>query len=119
MLLDQNFYENAQSRYANRVPGRCQLLLGPRYALLREEFRRARERTTARSGPVRRMLVFFGGVDAANHTALALEALRRLALSDVLVDVVIGADHPNREEIEAACDNQRFVLHVQTARMRG
>ena len=43
VLLDQNFYENMQTRYTGKVPPYCRLLLGPRYALLRDEFRELHE----------------------------------------------------------------------------
>ena len=36
VLLDQNLYADMDSRYTGKVPAHCQLLLGPRYALLRD-----------------------------------------------------------------------------------
>ena len=59
VLLDQNFYVDMQSRYVDKVPKHCQLLLGPRYALLRPEFLTARQQAKVRSGAVKRILVFF------------------------------------------------------------
>jgi RimJ/RimL family protein N-acetyltransferase len=43
--------------------------------------------------------------------------LRRLNVCDINVDVVIGALHPRRSEIEALCSACGFALHVQTVRM--
>ncbi|MDA3875690.1 MAG: UDP-2,4-diacetamido-2,4,6-trideoxy-beta-L-altropyranose hydrolase [Halothiobacillus sp.] len=43
MLLDQNFYADMELRYIGKVPLHCQLLLGPRYAMLRDEFRQLHE----------------------------------------------------------------------------
>ncbi len=63
LLLDQNYYANMDSRYKGKVPLYCRLLLGPRYALLRDEFRQLREKVKLRTGPVKRILVFFGGVE--------------------------------------------------------
>ena len=102
VLLDQNFYADMQTRYTGKVPEHCQLLLGPRYALLREEFRQLREQITPRTGPVKRVLVFFGGVDADNYTARAIKALANIGSHDLKVDVVLGAQHPHREQIELA-----------------
>lgn len=119
VLLDQNFYDDMNERYVGKVPAHCSLLLGPRYALLRQEFRDARKQAKPRSGSVKRILVFFGGVDADNYTALAIKALGRIEFSEVHVhvDVVIGAQHPYRDQIEMTCAEQAFTCHVQTDRM--
>lgn len=117
VLLDQNFYADMDTRYTGKVPAHCQLLLGPRYALLREDFRRVREQVKPRIGPVKCILIFFGGVDSGNYTSRAIEALANMSDRDLLVDVVIGAQHPHCEQIEAACAEQDFNFHVQTDRM--
>jgi len=116
VLLDQNFYADMQTRYIDKVPSHCQLLLGPRYALLREEFRLKREGIKPRMGEVKRVLVFFGGVDAVNYTCLAIQALfecNRL----IQVDVVIGAKHPCQKQVQNACNAFGYTLHVETTCM--
>jgi UDP-2,4-diacetamido-2,4,6-trideoxy-beta-L-altropyranose hydrolase len=117
VLLDQNFYADMDTRYTGKVPGHCRLLLGPHYALLREEFRKLREQVKPREGPVKRVLVFFGGVDADNYTGCAVEALVNLEMEGLHVYVVIGAQHPQREQIELACAEHQFDCHVQSSRM--
>ena len=117
VLLDQNFYADMQTRYTGKVPVHCQLLVGPLYALLRDEFRQLHEQIKPRSRLVKRVLVFFGGVDADNYTGHAIEALSEINISDLHVDVVIGAQHPRSAEIEMTCAAQGFVCHVQTNRM--
>ena len=117
ILLDQNYCNDAKARYVDRVPAHCQLLLGPRYGILREEFMRLREQVKTRSGDVRRILVFLGGIDANNDTGRVVEALTMTELSSVHVDVVIGTLHPCRESIEEACARSGFVCHVQTDKM--
>ena len=117
VLLDQNFYVDMQSRYVDKVPNHCQLLLGPRYALLRPEFLTARQQAKVRSGVVKRILVFFGGVDADNYTGMTLTALQNLALNGIAVDVVTGAQHPSRDEVLSICKANDFVCHIQTQHM--
>jgi UDP-2,4-diacetamido-2,4,6-trideoxy-beta-L-altropyranose hydrolase len=117
VLLDQNYYADMQTRYSSKVPFHCELLLGPRYALLRDEFRQMHDQVKPRNGPVKRILVFFGGVDADNYTGRAIEALSEITTSDLHVDVVIGAQHPCREEIKAACSQHGFICHIQTDKM--
>jgi UDP-2,4-diacetamido-2,4,6-trideoxy-beta-L-altropyranose hydrolase len=117
VLLDQNFYADMQTRYAGKVPTHCKLLLGPRYALLRNEFRELRAQVAPRTGVVNRVLVFFGGIDANNYTGHVIEAMSMMDNPDLYVDVVIGVQHPCREQISAACAKYGFICHVQTDKM--
>ena len=117
MLLDQNYYVDMHTRYSGRVPPKCEMLLGPRYALLREEFKELRKYARPRTGLVKKILVFFGGVDAENYTGQIIKSLAQTDLPGIKVDVVIGAQNPNLEEIEAACAELEYVCHVQTDRM--
>lgn len=117
ILLDQNLYAGMETRYTSKVPARCQLLLGPRYALLRDEFSKLHEQVKPRSGRVKRLLIFFGGIDADNYTRHAIEALRQLDIPDIHVDVVIGAQHPSREQIIMGCAESEFACYVQTDKM--
>jgi UDP-2,4-diacetamido-2,4,6-trideoxy-beta-L-altropyranose hydrolase len=116
ILLDQNYYADMQTRYNGKVPSHSQLLLGPSYALLRNEFRFLREQVKVRNGEVKKVLVFFGGVDESNYTLQAIEALAELN-AGLKVDVVIGAQHPFKEMIEHACTNHSYVCHVQAPYM--
>lgn len=115
LLLDQNLYAGMELRYAQRVAAAARLLLGPRHALLRPEFAAVRGRR--RDGTVRRVLVFFGGVDASNQTGRAVALLPRALPPNVEVNVVLGTAHPHRSEIESACAQSGYRCHVQTTRM--
>lgn len=117
VLLDQNFHADMETRYQGRVPSYCQLLLGPHYVLLREEFQAFRNSAKIRTGSVKRLLVIFGGVDADNLTGLVLEVLANLEPAKLEVDVVIGAQHPCREQIISDCSRLGYVCHLQTNRM--
>lgn len=117
VLLDQNLYPNMDTRYRGKVSNNCHLLLGPRYALLRDEFKCLREQISPRTGEVKRILVFMGGVDADNYTAVAIESLASLNRDELSVDVIIGAAHPFREAIEYTCKLIGFCCHVQTNKM--
>jgi UDP-2,4-diacetamido-2,4,6-trideoxy-beta-L-altropyranose hydrolase len=125
LLLDQNLYDNAESRYTSCVPPECRLLLGPEYALLRPEFREARERLGSRlvrDGSVKRVMVFFGGSDPSNETAKAVQALKMLNRSDIEVDIIVGIANPHRVEIEQEIEQLRalqpnFHFHCQVPNM--
>jgi UDP-2,4-diacetamido-2,4,6-trideoxy-beta-L-altropyranose hydrolase len=117
ILLDQNIQDDHGGAYAGKVPDQCELLLGPRFALLRGEFRALRDKVQPRTGPVACVLIFLGGVDAENYTGRALDACAGLEDTGVRVDVVVGLQHPERSRIEAQCSERGFICHVQTTRM--
>jgi UDP-2,4-diacetamido-2,4,6-trideoxy-beta-L-altropyranose hydrolase len=111
LLLDQNFYENLESRYDGLVPPGCKKFLGPKYALLRPEFREARRNLRKRDGHVKRIMIFFGGSDPTNETAKALEAIRMLNRPDIAVDVVVGSANPNKDKINELCVAMTNVIY--------
>ncbi len=90
LLLDQNLVALMHTRYASKIPGGCTLLLGPKYALLQPLYAQMRGHIVPRSGPIRRILVFFGGVDRANLTTRVLAALLRLNRPEIDVDIVMS-----------------------------
>lgn len=114
VLLDQNVHGNINIKYESLVPPGCTLLLGPRYAMLRDEFRRLRAGVGPRDGTVNRIFVLIGGIDAGNFTATAVEALSRMTDRGLAVDVVVGAQHPQRAALERRARNAGYGFHVQT-----
>ncbi len=118
LLLDQNYYKNMNFRYKGLVPGNSQQLLGPKYALLRQEFKAARQNLKKRDGTVKRILVFYGGSDPTNETAKALKAINILNRPDIAVDVVVGTGNPNREKIKEICSGMaNTFFHCQVENM--
>ncbi|HBH17496.1 MAG TPA: UDP-2,4-diacetamido-2,4,6-trideoxy-beta-L-altropyranose hydrolase, partial [Cyanobacteria bacterium UBA9579] len=69
IFLNQNIVDDAESLYANKLPRDAIKLIGPKYALLREEFLVARSKVTFRTGPIKTILVSFGGTDVNNVTS--------------------------------------------------
>lgn len=116
LLLDQNLYGDQETRYDGLVPEGCRRLLGPRYALLRPEFRAARAHLRPRDGRVRRIHIFFGGSDPSNQTAKALDAVRLLGRPEIAVDVMVGMVNPHRAQLErmaAGVPNARVHVGVR------
>jgi UDP-2,4-diacetamido-2,4,6-trideoxy-beta-L-altropyranose hydrolase len=102
LLLDQNFYHHMNIRYNKLVPYDCKKFLGPQFALLRPEFKKAVNKIV-RDGKIRRILIFFGGSDPTNQTAKALEAILLLNRQDIEIDVVVGKANPRKENIKNLC----------------
>lgn len=100
LLLDQNFFDDAtEERYRGLIKPQCRQLLGPHYALLGQEYAQLHSLVPART-EIKRVLIFFGGVDPDNLTSRALEALTNPALSHLAVDVVLGQQSPHRPIVE-------------------
>jgi len=95
--------------YADRVPRRTRLFLGPRYALLRPQFPLARVNRKNRvegDHGLHRLLVSLGRSDPDNLTGRVLSAI---ALADVAcrIDVAIGTGE-RLGELEALADKLRL-----------
>ena len=88
LLLNQNL-SGLRDNYTPLLPEGCRTLLGPRYAMLREEF----DCPAIDIKPeARRVLVNFGGFDAAMQTHHAMLALADF--TELEVDFVAGVDNP-------------------------
>ena len=99
-ILNQNLHAQPE-HYAPRQDT-CSLLLGPRYALLRQEFsswQGNHPRTTPAKG--HRVLVTLGGGDADFATGKVMEALLQLRAEGkpFQVRVVLGGLSPHRERL--------------------
>ena len=117
VLLDQNFSKH-EGKYDDLVQDNCLQLLGPKYSMLREEFREARKHLNPRSGELRRLLVSFGGVDRTNQTKKVLEAVNLLKKPELKVDVVVGQANPNQSTLKQLISIlPNACLHVQVENM--
>lgn len=94
VLLDQNLVERMASRYEGIVSAGCQVLLGPRYAILQPEYAAMHVGATPREGRVRRLVVYFGGADQGHFTSRVIREFLKLRRSDVAVDVVVPSSSP-------------------------
>lgn len=118
LLLDQNLHGDS-TRYDGLVPSTCTTLLGPRFALLRPEFEKARARASGHRSSVERILISFGGSDPTEETVTALSQLHRTNLADRLrIDCVIGSNHRSVDRVARfAASTPNMTLHIQTPRM--
>jgi UDP-2,4-diacetamido-2,4,6-trideoxy-beta-L-altropyranose hydrolase len=110
LLLNQNVHAR-EALYGNREPY-TRLLLGPRYALLRPEFGRARRppRKVPVSAP--RLLVSMGGSDPQNVTLKVVRAIAKLPTPLLKVTVVVGGSNPHFAEIAAAAAESPATIQL-------
>jgi UDP-2,4-diacetamido-2,4,6-trideoxy-beta-L-altropyranose hydrolase len=112
LLLDQNLVANIDKRYEGLLPENSVQLLGPKYALLQTEYAELRKKAKVREGPVKRILVYFGGADQNNLTSKTLYALKPFEKNEIEVDVVINPQSQHREIIRRQIkEGRNITLH--------
>lgn len=111
ILLDQNYYSDMKTRYNGLVSSECKMLLGPQYALLREEFYEARKKMRVRHGNIKNILVFFGGSDLTNETMKALKALTMFTFSGIQINVIVGKSNPHKGQVEEFCSQHKGIQY--------
>lgn len=115
LLLDQNLVDGLETRYAGKVPVSCDVLLGPKYALLQDDYLEQKKLKVASAGLLRRIFVFFGGADKENLTARSIAAFISLSRPDIELDVVMSANSGHLPAIRsqlASHKNIRFHVNL-------
>ncbi|MDX1442808.1 MAG: UDP-2,4-diacetamido-2,4,6-trideoxy-beta-L-altropyranose hydrolase [Gammaproteobacteria bacterium] len=106
ILFDQNLRVDAWKDYQDSLEPGVRLLSGPRYALLRNEFRQATDHS-----PGVDLFVSFGGADPGNDVMKVIAALE--GLPGVSSHVAVSGRHPALAELRARVrDLPGCHLHV-------
>ena len=109
ILINQNLGFSDKD-YAGKLKVDTQMLFGPKFALLRPEFRALREFSLSRRivFPKNRVLITMGGVDAQNHTLKVLETLERSINAHKCEFLgVLGSLYPYVDEFDKFMANSR------------
>ncbi len=114
LLLNQNLSARAEL-YADRLAATTPRLFGPRFSLLRREFRTVSAPPRASTALPRRVLVTFGGGDAENFTARILENLSASGRTELDVVALVGAANPHVETLRAIAAAAPFACAVRVA----
>jgi|GEM_PF-77300 len=98
LLIDQNIWPDMQTRYNDWVNADCKRLLGPEFALLREDFARLRQQLPEQR---EHLLAFFGGTDPTGECAKLLEACCQLQQYPMPVVVISGRFNSVQSKLDA------------------
>lgn len=114
LLLDTGLDDSKKDRYRYLIPHSAIRLLGPEYALLRQEFTDVRETLDVRGEEdIQNIFVCFGGTDPSNETQKIIEALEP-CLNDLnQVKVILGKTNPHINELISLYGNNnklRFLI---------
>ena len=112
IVLNQNAHA-AESLYPHCAP-HTQLLLGPKYALLRREFRSWRAWQRDISPLATKVLVTVGGSDPNNLTLRVMAALQRVEVENLEATIVVGGSNPNAASIERANRQSKQAARILT-----
>jgi UDP-2,4-diacetamido-2,4,6-trideoxy-beta-L-altropyranose hydrolase len=115
ILIDQNLHSNTQE-YIHKVPSKTKLLMGTKYALLREEFLKNRLKTinTRRSdGPINKILIAFGGVDIHDYSSACIRLLSKMRLAPhVRVTVLLGQTAQHIENVKKIIEETSLNMQL-------
>jgi UDP-2,4-diacetamido-2,4,6-trideoxy-beta-L-altropyranose hydrolase len=110
LVLNQNSHAD-ENLYARRE-FHTQLLLGPRYAMLRREFLVWRDwkREIRKTG--NRILLAMGGSDAGNFTSRVIQALENVKESRLELVAVVGGSNPHLAEVDNVSARSRHSVRL-------
>lgn len=112
LLLNQNLHARPEL-YSDKIASATHLLLGPKFSLLRREFRAYATWRRRRVEFPRRVLVSFGGSDVENFTGRVLQALASSAHRSLEVLVLAGAANRAVPELTRQAAALPFACEVR------
>ena len=117
VLLDQTFGRTSNA-YQLLVPKVCQLLLGPKFALLRNEFSLLRPKALEKRrqiSSISHILISLGTLDPDNITKRVLDALSSVKwVKPPVVDLVLGSSSPSFDRIKKITKNYPLDIYLYT-----
>ena len=113
LLIDQNLYPTVSGLYKGLIPSKCIKLIGPKFSMIRKEFRMLKKHAKLRTFPIKKILVSFGGTDIDNQTLIVLNSIKKMNLK-INVDVVVGKANACKKDLKNFCKkDERFIYHEQ------
>ena len=113
LLIDQNLHTKVNGLYKGLIPSNCIKLIGPKFSMIRKEFRMMRKSVKPRTFPIKKILVSFGGSDIENQTPVALNSIKKMN-GKINVDVVVGKANKCKKTLKIFCNkNKHFTYYEQ------
>jgi UDP-2,4-diacetamido-2,4,6-trideoxy-beta-L-altropyranose hydrolase len=111
IVLNQNLHASDRT-YRHRHES-VRLLLGPRYVLLRREFRGASLSARKPAGLGTRVLVTLGGGDRDNVTTRVVESLSMVPVEGLEVVVAVGPSNPHEARLRRMVDTLSIPVSLE------
>lgn len=116
ILLDQNITADLDRYKSFSKKDDAQLLLGPAYALLREEFADGHQRVVIKSGEIKKILIFFGAFDPNGDCLKIIKSLTPEVLRKFELTLIFNSTHSNYSALSKIIeeyDNIRLLTFVE------
>ncbi|WP_368634251.1 UDP-2,4-diacetamido-2,4,6-trideoxy-beta-L-altropyranose hydrolase [Kurthia gibsonii] len=108
LLIDQNYSEFSYNKYENLVFNNPKLLLGEKYALLRDEFL---ENKKSDITDIKKIMIYFGASDLTNETFKVLTAHSNID-SQLHLEVLLGQSNIRKNELIREFHNSRNIRFI-------
>ena len=115
LLIDQNYYRDLNQRYEKLIQNGTIALLGPKYAIIKAEFKNTDKKTIKKNTQIKKILVSFGGSDLTNECKKVLDALCSIENSKFEIVVVAGIYNHKFEQLKKLYEkysNIKIYRHV-------
>lgn len=109
IVLNQNLNAERQDYAAASF---TRFLLGPRYALLRQEFLSRPDYISDISRIASKVLVTLGGGDDERQTLRVIRSLQAIEIKGLEAVVVVGAANPYKAALESESDQSKFPIRL-------
>lgn len=117
-LLDQNLSESSEDKYKSFIPNETIKFLGPKFALLRDEFINLGNNVKIKNNGLKNLLISFGGTDPTYETLKVIHAISNLHSKFNSIDIVVGMGNLAISQIIDETKNiKNITIHVQISNM--
>ena len=115
LLIDQNYYRDLNHRYEKLIQNDTIALLGPKYAIIRPEFRKINKKAIKKNSQIKKILISFGGSDPTNECKKSLDALCSIENNQFEIVAIVGIYNNKFEQLKKLYEkysNIKIYRHV-------
>ena len=112
ILLNHNI-SGDKKRYKNLVPNDCELRVGSKYTLLREEFIKEKNIKYKKNNKTKTIFIAMGGADSYNINIKILKLLKKI--SNIQANIVTTSANNNLYKLQKYCKDKEWIsLHIDS-----
>ncbi|WP_288255724.1 UDP-2,4-diacetamido-2,4,6-trideoxy-beta-L-altropyranose hydrolase [uncultured Prochlorococcus sp.] len=112
-IIDQNIIEKNNNPYLIKTSSKTNFILGPYFAILSKEYIQKKNFIKNKIS-VKRILIFFSGVDKNNLTYKLANILKDKKFNNLFIDIVVGRKNQKLSDIKKIISGRKnFKLHIQ------